>query len=150
MLLSTIFLSMIFKVYFISFVVSFCLGMMGYSYLKTSGALPDGFSVWIPAFIWSLIPVINMIWALLTLFVGIEVNRDPEQHKVVKRMFFNIKEQQDNYKKIRESVHYDAQFSSKNKQLDSTLYENLSKEDLIKKILELEDRILELKENENL
>lgn len=73
--------------YLFSIALSFCITMMGNTYLKNSGAISENFNCYIPTAITSLVPLFNVVYAIQTLRVGILTWRDPESRDLYKNMF---------------------------------------------------------------
>lgn len=73
--------------YLFSIVLSFCITMMGNTYLKNSGAIPENFNCYIPTAVTSLVPLFNVVFAIQTLKTGITTWRDPEARDLYKNMF---------------------------------------------------------------
>ena len=131
------------EIYIISIIASFFLGKTGYAYLEQTGVLPKKFSGKriTSCIIISIIPVINIIWGLSMLKIGIASDRDPAQRVMIKEMFSMIEEQT--------SISLTQKINNlKNKNIVSKSESDSQKiEDLINRIEELESKIKELEED---
>lgn len=73
--------------------MSFCTIMMGYSYLKNSGAVPDDYNAYPGAVVIALVPIFNVILAIQTLRLARITCKDPKARDKYRKSFDKMKKE---------------------------------------------------------
>ena len=134
------------KIYVISIIVSFCVGMMGYSYLDQAEVLPKKFPGWFSALLVSFIPGLNLLWAFSNLMLGIRVHQDPGQRMMIERLLANLQEQAE--ERVKNKFNRFTRVNNNTNDAPVSTSELKTKEDVIKKVQELEARIVQLENDD--